>query len=58
MDKERKSKEGEKLLPDVEPRRHQPPHKELDPMPDREIEYEENSNEKYRDQTPDDKYDD
>lgn len=54
MDKERKSKEGEKLLPDVEPRRHQPPDKDLDPMPDRELEYEENSNEKYRDQTPGD----
>lgn len=55
MDKERKYKEGEKLLPDVEPGRHQPPEKELNPMPDRELEYEENSNEKYRDQTPDDK---
>ncbi|WP_180956224.1 MULTISPECIES: hypothetical protein [unclassified Planococcus (in: firmicutes)] len=53
MDKERKYKEGEKLLPDVEPGRHQPTDKEMDPMPDRELEYEENSNEKYRDQTPD-----
>ncbi|MGM0898937.1 MAG: hypothetical protein ACQEV0_13615 [Bacillota bacterium] len=52
MDKERKHKEGEKLLPDVEPGRHQPPNKEMDPMPDRELEYEENSNEKYRDRTP------
>ncbi|MFK8795304.1 hypothetical protein ACWNS2_01135 [Planococcus plakortidis] len=54
MGKERKSKEGEKLLPDMEPGRHQPPDKEGNPMPDRELEYKENSNEKYRDQTPDD----
>lgn len=54
MDKQRKSHEGEKLLPEVEPRRHQPPNKEIDPMPDRELEYKENSNEKYRDQTADD----
>ncbi|MEZ0480912.1 hypothetical protein [Planococcus sp. SSTMD024] len=53
MGKERKRKKGEKLLPDVEPGRHQPPDKEVDPMPDRELEYKENSNEKYRDQTPD-----
>lgn len=51
MDKEQKHQEGEKLLPDVEPRRHQPPNKDIDPMPDRELEYNENSNKKFRDQT-------
>lgn len=58
MDKERKGQEGEKLLPDMEPARHQPREKEMDPMPDRELKYEENSNEKYRDRTPDNHNDD
>lgn len=47
---DREYKEGEKLIPEVEPRRKMPAEKkEIDPMPDRELEYEENSNEKYRD---------
>lgn len=49
---DREFKEGEKLIPDVEPRREMPKEKkEIDPMPDRELEYKENSNEKYRDKT-------
>ncbi|MBT2581374.1 hypothetical protein [Planococcus sp. ISL-109] len=55
MNKEQKGQEGEKLLPEVEPGRHQPPNKEIDLMPDRELEYKENSNEKYRDQTADER---
>ncbi|WP_169314368.1 hypothetical protein [Planococcus antarcticus] len=52
MKKGRKSKEGERLIPEVEPRRNMPLEKEMEPMPDRDLEYEENSNEKYRDHTP------
>lgn len=55
MDKEKKVKEGEKLIPDVEPRRDSPSKPEMDPQPDRDLEYEENSNEKYRDRTEDEK---
>ncbi len=45
--------EGEELLPEKDPGYPEPPEKEIDPMPDRELEYEENSNEKYRDYLPD-----
>lgn len=50
MKKDKKVHEGEELIPGVEPRRDMPDQKEMDPMPDRELEYKENSNEKYRDQ--------
>lgn len=52
-DKEdREYTEGEELIPEVEPRREMPSEKkEIDPMPDRELEYEENSNEKFRDKS-------
>lgn len=53
MKKDKQSREGEELIPEVEPRRNMPDEKPLDPMPDRDLEYEENSNEKYRDQTMD-----
>lgn len=52
MKKDREDKEGEELIPEVEPRRNMSPEKEMDPMPNRDLEYEENSNEKYRDHTP------
>ena len=51
MRKDRENKEGEKLIPEVEPRRNMPHEKDMDPMPNRDLEYEENSNEKYRDST-------
>lgn len=51
MKQDRESKEGEKLIPEVEPRRNMPPEKDMDPMPNRDLEYKENSNEKYRDNT-------
>ncbi len=50
MKKDKENHEGEELIPEVEPRRNAPKEKEMDPMPDRDLEYEENSNEKYRDQ--------
>ncbi len=53
MDKDQTGKEGEELLPGKDPARRQAPDQEVNPMPDRELEYEENSNEKYRDRTPD-----
>lgn len=53
MKKDKENHEGEELIPEVEPRRNMPTEKEMDPMPDRDLEYEENSNEKYRDQQPD-----
>ena len=49
MKKDKEDHEGEELIPEVEPRRDMPPNKEMDPMPDRDLEYEENSNEKYKD---------
>ncbi|MGK7378920.1 hypothetical protein ACSFXN_13885 [Planococcus sp. 1R117A] len=55
MRKDREGHEGEELIPEVEPRRDMPDTKEIDPMPDRELEYEENSNEKYRDNPPHEK---
>ncbi|WP_186759993.1 hypothetical protein [Planococcus sp. CPCC 101016] len=51
MSKDRENKEGEELIPEVEPRRNMPSEKDMDPMPDRDLEYKENSNEKYRDNT-------
>lgn len=51
MKKDKQDHEGEELLPEVEPRRNMPDEKTLDPMSDRDLEYEENSNEKYRDHT-------
>ena len=53
MKKDKEDHEGEELIPEVEPRRNMPPEKEMDPMPDRDLEYEENSNEKYRDNNQD-----
>lgn len=53
MKKDKENHEGEELIPEVEPRRNMPAEKEMDPMPDRDLEYEENSNEKYRDQQSD-----
>lgn len=55
MKKDKQDHEGEELIPEVEPRRDMPDEKEFDPMPDRDLEYEENSNEKYRDQPSTDK---
>ncbi|WP_169793166.1 MULTISPECIES: hypothetical protein [Planococcus] len=52
MKNDQGKKEGERLIPEVEPLRNMPPEKEMDPMPNRDLEYEENSNEKYRDHTP------
>lgn len=52
MKKDQEKKEGERLIPEVEPRRNMPPEKGMDPMPNRDLEYEENSNEKYKDRTP------
>lgn len=49
MKKDKEDHEGEELIPEVEPRRDMPPNKEMDPMPDRDLEYEENSSEKYKD---------
>lgn len=49
MKKDKEDHEGEELIPEVEPRRDMPPNKEMDPMPDRDLEYKENSNEKYKD---------
>ncbi|WP_204249434.1 hypothetical protein [Planococcus versutus] len=51
MKKDSEHKEGEQLIPEVEPRRDMPTKKDMDPMPDRDLEYEENSNEKYKDNT-------
>ncbi|MFD1864815.1 hypothetical protein [Planococcus chinensis] len=53
MKKDKEGHEGEELIPEVEPRRNMPEKKEMDPMPDRDLEYKENSNEKYRDKQPD-----
>lgn len=53
MKKGKQDHEGEELIPEVEPRRDMPDKKDMDPMPDRDLEYEENSNEKYRDRTTD-----
>lgn len=55
MKKDKQDHEGEELIPKVEPRRDMPDTKEFDPMPDRDLEYEENSNEKYRDHPSTDK---
>lgn len=52
MKKGNEEHEGEELIPEIEPRRDMPEKKEMDPMPDRDLEYKENSNEKYRDQQP------
>lgn len=46
--------EGEELIPEVEPRRNTPPDKDMDPMPDRDLEYDENSNKKYNDHVKED----
>ncbi|MGI2328745.1 hypothetical protein [Planococcus sp. YIM B11945] len=51
MKKGKEDQEGEELIPRIEPQEDQPSEKDFDLLPDRDLEYKENSNEKYRDKT-------